>query len=231
MKDTHSRFKDAPWYGTEETIVLGGLGGIGSWVSLFLSRLGYTIYGYDFDEYDRTNMAGQFVATSNIGHNKAVVAAEYAKTFSENHNFIPMGKFTKGESMVGNITIAAFDNMESRKAMFEAWKEMQLSKTERPLGEVNIFIDGRLLMEGFQIYVVNTMNRMKLYEETLFDDSDVPDLPCSAKATSHCGAMIGAMITSTLTNQITNKKLNVPVRDVPFNINMDIPLLMFETNN
>lgn len=228
-KENHTRFKDAVWYDPNKSIVLGGLGGIGSWTSLLLSRLGYTIYGYDFDNYDTTNMGGQFVSKDSIGVNKAEVAKKFALDFSNNDKFFPLGMYNKEESMVDNITISAFDNMKARKDMFESWKEMQLSKTERDPSEINIFIDGRLLMEGFQIYAVTSKNRIIEYEKTLFEDSKVQDLPCTLKSTSHSGAMIASFIVGVLTNHIYNKKVGSIIRDVPFMTTFDIPLMLLET--
>ena len=54
MTETHSsRFKDAPWFPKEETaIIVGGAGGIGSWLSLLLSRAGFYPIVYDYDRLE-----------------------------------------------------------------------------------------------------------------------------------------------------------------------------------
>ena len=46
----------------------------------------------------------------------------------------------------------------------------------------------------------------KSMKKTLFEDSEVPDLPCTMKQTSHIAAMIATHITSLFLNYITNKK-------------------------
>ncbi len=50
------RFSDASWANSLQHIVVGGVGGIGSYVSFFLSRIGHTLYLYDMDSIDETNM-------------------------------------------------------------------------------------------------------------------------------------------------------------------------------
>ena len=58
----YNRFKGADWFEIvqEQDVILAGLGGIGSWVSLFLSRLGpKTISLYDDDHFEEHNLSGQ----------------------------------------------------------------------------------------------------------------------------------------------------------------------------
>ena len=61
MTEEHSsRFKDAPWFPKEETnVIVGGAGGIGSWLTLLLSRAGFYPVVYDFDVLEGHNLAGQ----------------------------------------------------------------------------------------------------------------------------------------------------------------------------
>lgn len=83
-----------------------------------------------------------------------------------------------------------------------------------------------MLAESFQIFAVlpGTEDR---YRETLFEDSEVQDQPCSAKATSHCGAMISSMMVGILTNYLSNVATNMNIREVPFKTTFEIPLLTF----
>jgi tRNA A37 threonylcarbamoyladenosine dehydratase len=55
-KQTQERFKDAPFFNPNLSVIIAGLGGIGSHLSYILSRQGYDTYLYDFDTIDTVNV-------------------------------------------------------------------------------------------------------------------------------------------------------------------------------
>jgi len=102
--------------------------------------------------------------------------------------------------------------MRSRKMMFEKWKENYPHvMSDRPV----IFIDGRMESESFQVYAV-TPDMADRYEATLFSDEEVPDAPCSLKATSHIAAHATAMMMEMFNNHLTNIRTEDNCRDIPF---------------
>lgn len=215
-----TRFSDSMWYGDNmPEITLGGMGGINSWTGFFLSRASFPLVVYDFDSVDITNVeGGQLYPRKSINKLKTLAFSEVVDEFSDFREIEIFGEFTN-ESMISDICVAGFDNMKARKLMWEAWKANEDRK---------LFIDPRLLAEEFQIYIVQKNDDYSRYEATLFDDSEVGDVPCSYKATSHCGAMIGAYITGVITNFLTNQRLEDDISEVPFNINMKIPLMKYD---
>ena len=73
-----SRFRDATWFQKVEEftipIVIGGSGGIGSWLTLFLSRNmteTNSLILYDFDRVEEVNIAGQLFRIKDVGKLKA----------------------------------------------------------------------------------------------------------------------------------------------------------------
>lgn len=212
------RFSEAPWYKPGIPVIIGGAGGIGSWLALALGRQEATICIYDFDTVDETNMGGQHFTTQDIGENKAEIVARDIKKYCNVHNTISMGQYTE-ESMTGPIVFAAFDNMKARKILFDKWADFQKIKNK------GIFIDGRLLAEGFKIFAV-TADKIDRYREYLWDDNEIPDVPCSYKATTHCSMTIAGMMTATYNNYLTNVVYNANVREVPFLTEVELPLLM-----
>ena len=56
MNTFHNRFTDLEWYGNTKTLLIGGAGGIGSWLSFFLGRIGHKLYIFDFDTVEPSNL-------------------------------------------------------------------------------------------------------------------------------------------------------------------------------
>ncbi len=219
----HARFQDAIWYDPDYTgpITLGGAGGIGSWLAVMLSRAGYQLIVYDPDIIDETNMAGQLYPANAIGKTKSAAVAETMTAFGSKGRHMSLGLFNE-VSIITPVVFSAFDNMRARKMLFEKWVEQY---TLNPKFEgLQCFIDGRMLAESGQIYFVTPEN-IDAYRTQLFEDSDVTDQPCSMKATSHCGAHIASVITAGFMNIITNHKNNADLREVPFKIEFELPLL------
>ena len=210
MKEIHSsRFKDAPWFPKEETnVVIGGAGGIGSWLSLLISRAGFFPIVYDFDILEEHNLAGQLYTKLDAEAMVPKVDAlkGLCKHFADTDITVMNEKYT-ADSMSHHYVFSAFDNMQARKDMFSAWceyvKDWEENITEEEIGIIPIFIDGRLTAEQMQIFCV-TPDKIDAYKEHLFDDSEIEDAPCTMKQTSHSAAMIASHMTGFFSNHMTN---------------------------
>lgn len=209
-----ARFSDADWLDPQE-IIIGGVGGIGSWVAMFLARIGHELYLFDDDDIDETNMAGQLYRINQIGLNKAQATKDNIQIFTGNNSVEVLGRYTE-DSLVSPIIFSCFDNMAARKLMFEKWAQQENRE---------IFIDGRMLAETGMVYCV-LKGQEEDYRSELFEDSEVAEAPCSFKATSHCGAFIGSVMVSSLNNYLTNKKLGADIRVIQFRTDFELPLMM-----
>jgi len=211
----HSRFKGADWYGEFFNIAVGGLGSIGSWTSLLLSRAGHKIYGSDFDHVSNENMAGQFFQLRDVGSLKSAAIDQNIRNFRETTgNMFSTSKIDVDSGIVLPISIAAFDSMTARKSMFERWKQEE---------QKELFIDGRLSAEVFKIYTV-TPDKIDDYEKTLFTDKEAINEVCSFKSTTHCSAAIASFITGIICNYAYNKKYGEKTRPIPFETEFEFPL-------
>lgn len=297
-----SRFKDAVWYSGTKIVpcLVGGAGGIGSWLTLLLARAGFEPYVFDFDLLEEHNLGGQLFSKKSIGQSKVSALKELVFDFTGKSIQIFNEKYER-ESLSNHYVFAGFDNMQARKDMFYAWKDfvtesqkgqsyslvltnagtsklavvkllkeelnlglkeakdladnapillMEDSFSKKPLRELQaklasfgaesqllepilseneensikpIFIDGRLLMEQLTIFCVTPENASE-YEQYLFDDSEVPDGPCTLKQTSHSAAMIASFMVAFFTNHITNEREKDSVRNVPFHWEYFIPV-------
>lgn len=222
-----SRFKGATWFEwfLEKPIIIGGVGGIGSWFSLLISRLGSHLYVFDMDSFEAHNQSGQLVREQDISKLKTDVAIDIAKEFS-NHDLIEgLGRYDE-TSESNNIMVACFDNMQARKCMFNNWKSF-VSKLPEEERRDCIFIDGRLEASQYQILCVQgtKQDQIDKYEKDyLFDDSEVEDADCTFKQTSHMAAAIAAHMVGFLTNFAVNNVEGVEVYNVPFYHEYNLPV-------
>lgn len=210
------RFSDAPWAKSTQHIVVGGVGGIGSWAALYLARIGHHLYMYDMDSIDETNMGGQLYTIAQIGTNKAVATKANIHAFcGDDANVSVYEKYDEAKGVVTPVVFSCFDNMAARKLMFEKWAAYD--KRE-------LFVDGRMLAEIGMVFVVQK-GQEEEYLKNLFDDSEVKDAPCSFKSTSHCGALIGSLMVSGLNNYLANKSAGNNDRYIPFKTDFALPMM------
>lgn len=214
----HIRFSEAQWYQQQmPDVTIGGVGGIGSWLAIFLGRMGVPMYIHDMDTVEEVNMAGQAYFPHQTGQSKTAAVQEVVHKFTAKQDIEIMGEFT-ADCFASDISFACFDSMKARKLLFERWKE----NPERKL-----LVDGRMLMEQGMIFCV-VPGREKEYEATLFDDAEVGNVPCSAKAVSHGGALIASLMAGIFTNFLANEAMGLDIREVPFHFSYNVHLMMFE---
>lgn len=214
---TKVRFSGATWFKAgPQDLIIGGVGGIGSWLALFLGRIGHNLHLFDGDLIEEVNLAGQFYNNSQVGILKVKAVEDNIKAFCNNQVYI--NTWYTSDSLTGPFVFSAFDNMKARKLMFEKWAEQE---------DRELFIDGRLLMEVGTVFCVQK-GQEDLYRETLFDDEELAELPCNYKATSHCGAFIGSLMTSMFNNYLTNKVIGAEASSVQFQTDFNLPIVMLE---
>lgn len=194
----YDRFKAAPWFQQDKkpAVLIGGAGGIGSWLTLLLNRAGFETYVFDFDRLEEINMAGQLFMHKSIGKPKVEALSDIVREICR-EEIIPYEEKMDATSITNDIVFSAFDNMLARKNMFQGWLAQYKGSPNA------VFIDGRLTMEQLTVFTVkgNDAKAIEEYEKVhLFDDSKVEDLPCSAKQTSHGAAMIAAKMVAKFTN-------------------------------
>ena len=206
-----SRFRDATWFEKVDKfdipVVIGGAGGIGSWLTLFLARMlpstGY-IFLYDYDNVEEVNMAGQLYAKEHINRPKVDAMQDIVSRFTDYTHLSCQNEKYTADSLRSPVMFSAFDNMEARKVMFENWKS-QVGK-----GVDEIFIDGRLLAEQLQVFYVTPETADTYERKYLFDDSEVEEENCSYKQTTHFAAAIAAKMVQGFTNWLVRDQVELP---------------------
>lgn len=213
----HTRFKDAPDYkyicsktndlkdNNRLPVVVGGVGGIGSWVILCLARMGLYIVAYDFDTVEASNVGGQLYGHNQLGMKKTEALYANIKPLCSSFGFIGMSKFDE-QGLTAPVMFSCFDKMEPRKVMYEKF----LACTDPN----KIFIDGRLTAEVYEVYAVTAANQEE-YNQYLFDDSETGELSCTFAQTTYLALGVASAMVNVMTNHFTNLFLTHKVFDVP----------------
>jgi len=220
LDDTVARFKGAIWFDKirESTIMLAGLGGIGSYVAFLLARLKPDkIFLFDDDKIEAVNMSGQMFGPSQINKYKVNAAADNINMFAPTDHVYALTERIDENTPGNKIMISGFDSITARKIYFDIWLKVVESLPQEEKKEC-IFIDGRLAAEDFQILCVrgdDTFNIHRYVREYIFDPSEAAHTICSYKQTSHIAAIIAGMMVNLFTNFITST-IEEDIRELPF---------------
>lgn len=197
METRFDSLKGAKWAKINNLpITMGGLGSIGSWTILPLSRLAnHRFFNYEFDKVEKRNLGGQYFSKNDINLYKAEALQNKLIDFSGYTEYHQFGKLKKG-SIVTPICFAGFDNPKARKLMFEEWKK---------LDNRQIFIDGRMDFETFQILTV-LPGHEEWYQEDIdkLCEANLPSASCTLSSTTHIAMLIGGFMTSNFVNYLMN---------------------------
>ena len=224
-----TRFSGADWGSEQKDIMIVGQGGIGSWLSLNLARIGHTLYLVDDDHVDETNVTGgQMFTKGQIGLDKVAAVRDVCRIFGCDNMIETL--FTKFNRNIGitKIVMTGLDNMKARREVFEAWKDTVNIMDEKQRNEF-LLVDGRLTIEMWEVFAIrgDDNEAIKKYEEEhLFADEEAVLLDCSTKQSTFAAMSIAGSMTSVLCNFLTNAKMNVDFRSVPFYQRMYFPMAM-----
>ncbi len=206
-KRLHSgRFADAPFVTKEPLdITIGGLGGVGQYLVLALSRLRHNLYCYEDDTVEDINLESQLFKYNDLGKTKAECAKALIQDYS-NLEITTLGRFDE-DSFVSPYTFVPFDNMLARKLAFQKWESLPDRK---------IFIDLKCQAEELQVFAVYKEEHIEMYRKTLKDDSEIPDLPCTYKQTGHYASICANLGVAALCNYLSNEYYGEELRELPF---------------
>lgn len=166
------------------TVALIGAGGIGSLTGIVLAKMGVAaISAYDYDQVSSENVPTQFYALSDVGKDKAVVLAGMMAALgdpSETEFRAYKHPITSDCKVMATVVISAVDSIRSRQAIFQAIS-------------CRWYLDARMASEEFHLYALPMFEceAAARYRAELFAlrDGDIPDEPCTSKATIYTAAI------------------------------------------
>ena len=221
VDEATSRFSSAIWYENiqKKTVILAGVGGIGSYVGFLLARMKpASMFIYDDDIVEAVNMSGQLYGQSDLGRLKVSALAEMIRNYAGYSSVFAISERFTNESEASDIMICGFDNMAARKLFFNKWLSHVQSKPEEERKNC-LFIDGRLAAEEFQVLCIkgdDEYNINRYSNEYLFSDAEADETICSYKQTTFCANMIASYMVNLFVNFCANQCEPLIERDLPF---------------
>ena len=221
IKENNARFSGALWYDKIQTksVILAGIGGIGSYVAFLLSRMNVGfITLYDPDIVEAVNMSGQLYGNNSIDKFKVNAISNFIEEYSRYYTIAAINEKYTYESSAEDIMICGFDSMAARKVYFENWKD-HVNNSPENYRQNCLYIDGRLSAETLQVFCIRGDDKynMELYEDLhLFDSSEADPTVCSYKQTTFMANMIGSIIVNLFTNFVANQCEPLIDRELPF---------------
>lgn len=234
VDEATSRFSSAIWYEKiqEKTIVLAGVGGIGSYVGFLLARMKpASMFIYDDDIVEAVNMSGQLYGQDDIGVAKVTALANMVRNYANYNSVFAIAERFTSECEPTDIMICGFDNMEARRVFFTKWTEYVYSKSKEERKNC-LFIDGRLAAEEFQILCIkgdDEYNINRYNNEFLFSDAEADETICSYKQTTFCANMIASYMVNLFVNFCANQCNPIIDRDLPFLTTYNAETIYFKT--
>jgi molybdopterin/thiamine biosynthesis adenylyltransferase len=212
-------FNAANW-----SVTLIGAGGIGAMTAVALAKMGIgDLVVYDGDIVEPVNIPVQFHKLSDIGKDKAKAIYDTIKEYADDVRLDWIAERVTASTVLepASIIISAVDSIKARK---EIWTAVQTSfrNSHAPI----CYLDARMSAEYFQLNVVD-MKHTRWYEETLAlqNDEDIPDDPCTSKATIYTGCIAAGQIGATVRRLITEDQApGILTHDILKNILNFLPM-------
>ena len=228
-----SRFSGMEWVETvkSKTVILAGVGGIGSWLALQLARVSpRCILLYDDDIVETANMSGQFYNNDDVGRNK--VDALYRKMYNygtESSIYCYNRKFT-ASTAPSDIMMCGFDSIEARRTYFNSWYNHVHDLSEENRSKC-LFLDGRLSVDVLQVLCItgdDEYNIRRYREQYLFSSEEAEQTVCSMKQTTYLACMIGSIMTNLFINWCANQTNPFIPYTLPFFTEYDAKHMIFK---
>jgi len=192
------------------SVTLIGAGGIGAITGITLAKMGIEhIQVFDDDIVDDVNIATQFHKVSDLGSPKVDALAQAMEEYGDVTPLTSAKRVDADTVFNTRIVISAVDSIAARKEIWSAVKH------SRP----RFYLDARMGAEIFQLYTIpmNNHKKVNMYNELMERSSDenIPDAPCTSKATIFTANISAGLIGRAIRLLITNKPVEYMVN---FNI-------------
>jgi molybdopterin-synthase adenylyltransferase len=184
-------------------VMMVGVGGIGSFTSLALAKLGIKhLTLVDPDMVEDHNLPNQMFPSSQVGEPK--VQAAMRQAFVHNPECIIQCKavMLEDQDFYGGIVVSGLDSMEARHNL---WYDHIKNNPAVPR-----YIDARLDGERVVIYTVRPTVEAdhEGYEATLYSDDEAEAGACTARNIIDVGFLVASQITRAVRRELNDDPLD-----------------------
>ena len=169
-------------------VTLIGAGSIGSTTALWLCKMGVqNLRIFDADEVEEHNWSNQLYRKSDIGKPKVEALSDILEELADVKPVAYIEDYA--DQPLTEVVISGVDSMASRKAI---WKSV------RSKPEVQLYLDARMGLEVLTVHALNPQNRSERqdYVQTLCDDSEALQEPCTARTIAYTPLMAASILCS-----------------------------------
>lgn len=188
------------------TVTFIGVGGIGALAAVTLAKMGVGyITLFDNDKVDTVNLGSQFYRVSDVEKYKVDAVIDQVHDLTDDVEVAGYAMRVSAEDVsllyphvASDITISAVDSIVARQDIWDLVKN-----------KAGWYIDARMASESFQAYIINMNEDTEWYDNLIKGqkDEDIPDEPCTSKATFYTAALAAAHVGNIVRKIITGKPL------------------------
>ena len=186
-------------------VTLVGLGGIGSNLAVMLGKMGFNpLTVVDGDKVSEENTGTQLYEQNDVRDWKTAATSDRLYRFSPDTEVFTMTTDVEVDTpwyeLASPIIVSAVDSIAARQAIWKAIAGRDWM----------LYVDARMALETAQVWAV-TKELEGNFEAALMaqDDSRIPDLPCTSKATFYGGALAASCAAYVLRRFITGQPLDL----------------------
>lgn len=178
-------------------ITVIGCGGIGSWTSLFLAKMGaISLTLIDFDKVEAHNAPSQLYGPDDVGSHKVSALQQIISTFTGTTPIPFVGKVSEYAAKglpFGRVVICAVDSLDERRKIWEIVKSLLAP------GGIDLYIDARMGGEQLRIMCISPYNADSIlkYEKKMENIKQKEDpTPCTGRSIVYGTGTVGTFVAS-----------------------------------
>jgi molybdopterin/thiamine biosynthesis adenylyltransferase len=169
-------------------ITIIGAGATGSWVALFLAKMGIKdITIYDFDIIEEHNIPNQLYSKDQVGTQKVYSLASMVSNLS-GVMMKPKKQKVDGTQRLSGIVFMLTDTMASRKQIYENAVKLKPG--------VKLLLETRMGLDHGRIYTIDPLDTQQLskYEGTFYEDGEAQVSACgTSQSIVSTAALVASM--------------------------------------